>query len=125
MSQIQLEFTPEDNIKSFPEPISGKYEMQQLVIEATSLKGLTEAIREMRIYFRFDFGSPLHNFTRTYHLSNYIFGMDSLNYTIKFNEKALEITPNSKCTQAVASIQDEVLAPVTKMTLILNHIESK
>jgi len=123
MSEILFEFTPGNNTQSFPKPINGDYELKTLVIEANSIEELAKAVRKMRIYFRFDFGSPLHNFTKTYHLSNYIIGIDSLVYTIEFENEVIEITTKAKCTNAIASIQDDVIAPVTKMTLTLNHIE--
>lgn len=123
MPEIQFVFTPGDNVKPFPKPISGKYELMKLVIEAESLTGLIEAIRKMRIYFRFDFGSTAKCDTKVFHLSKYIFAMDTLLTTIDFNNLIIEINPKYNCTNAIVSIQDEVVAPVIKMTLILNHIE--
>ncbi|NVK65688.1 MAG: hypothetical protein HWE22_13935 [Flavobacteriales bacterium] len=123
MALIQFDFTPEENVKSFPKPIHGKYELISLEIEADSMEGLAEAIRKMRIYFRFDFGSNYSSKgTATYHLSKYIIAVDQLNYTINFNsEEIIEIDPKHTCTNAIASIMDNVEVPVIKMTLTLNH----
>lgn len=121
MAQINFEFSPDDNVKSFPKPISGKYEMQQLVIEANSLIGLADAIRKMRIYFRFDFGSPAKCDTKIFNLSQYIFVTDELTNTIDFNDVVIEITSKHTCTSAIVSIQDNIETPVTKMILTLNQ----
>lgn len=125
MTEIQFEFTPEDNVKEIPKPISGKYELVNILIEADSLDGLTDAIRKMSIYFRFDFGSTYHNFSVSYQLSKYVLAMDSLIYTIEFDEKVLEITSEKTCTNAIVSIIDNVLAPVSKLTLTLRNFESE
>lgn len=123
MPEIQFVFVPGDNVKSIPKPLSGKFELGKLVIEADDLSGLTDAIRCMRIYFRFDFGSPVRFDAKSIHLSKYIFATDALVTTINFNDLILEIDQKNICNNASVSIQDEIKAPVVKMTLTLNRVD--
>lgn len=122
MPLIELEFTPENNTENFPLPISGTYELKTLVIEADTVEGLTEAIRKMRIYFRFDFGSPKRNFAYSCHLNKHLIIAAELPTEIEFDDEFIEIDPKHNCTNAEVSIQDDIYAPVTKMTLTIEHL---
>lgn len=124
MPEISFEFTPEDNTQKFPKPIIGKYKLKTLTIEADSTKGLSEAIRKMRIYFRFDFfGDSNRNFAVSFPLLEHLLIADELITVIEFEDEIIIMDPKYKCTNAVVSIQDEIYPPVTKMVLTMEHTE--
>lgn len=122
MADVELVFTPEKDNEYFPKPLSGKYKLVSLEINASDLDGLLEAIRQMKIYFRFDYGSKSGENSKTIPLSNYVIGIDTKDYIINFRTEEIVSDPKKICTNIHVAIINEVLAPVTKMTLTLNKV---
>ncbi|MCW3072755.1 MAG: hypothetical protein JWO44_2645 [Bacteroidetes bacterium] len=118
MALIRFEFTPEENVRIIPMPICSRYQLISLTIEATSLIGLVEAIRKMRIFFRFDYGATrYHAESQVYHLSQYLWVTDQLINVIDFENEILKT--KAGCTAGSVAIADAVFPPVTRMILVL------